>query len=212
MALVPAKCTQCGGNIEVDDTHEAGICKFCGTPFVTEKAINNYNTYITNNFNGANITLVNADVNNIIALAKSKFDESSFSKALEYCDKALEIDVEKPVIWEIKTKSNMELMISDYEQIKNRQNDTSFDSSIYIENAKRLSIIKNDIQNFEKYKGNNLSDEKIRSYYDFVINKMAKILSIASELALTASWKTMIGNVSNTPEKKYAFHRKCDNI
>ena len=39
MALVPAKCTQCGGNIEVDDTHEAGICKFCGTPFVTEKAI-----------------------------------------------------------------------------------------------------------------------------------------------------------------------------
>ena len=63
MALVPAKCTQCGGNIEVDDTHEAGICKFCGTPFVTEKVINNYNTNITNNiindFSGANITFSN---------------------------------------------------------------------------------------------------------------------------------------------------------
>ena len=41
MALIPAKCTQCGANIEVDDTHEAGICKYCGTAFITEKAINN---------------------------------------------------------------------------------------------------------------------------------------------------------------------------
>lgn len=42
MALVPAICTQCGAQIEVDNTHEAGICKFCGTPFITEKAINQY--------------------------------------------------------------------------------------------------------------------------------------------------------------------------
>ena len=40
MALVPAICTQCGAQIDVDDTHEAGICKFCGTAFITEKAIN----------------------------------------------------------------------------------------------------------------------------------------------------------------------------
>ncbi len=44
MALVPAICTQCGAQIEVDNTHEAGICKFCGTPFITEKAINKYTT------------------------------------------------------------------------------------------------------------------------------------------------------------------------
>lgn len=51
MALVPAKCTQCGGTIEVDNTKEAGICKHCGTAFITEKAINNYTTNynITNN-------------------------------------------------------------------------------------------------------------------------------------------------------------------
>lgn len=47
MGLVAAKCTQCGANIEVDDTNDAGICKYCGTAFVTEKVINNYN--ITNN-------------------------------------------------------------------------------------------------------------------------------------------------------------------
>lgn len=44
MALVPAKCTNCGGQIEVDSTKEAGICKHCGTAFITEKAINNYTT------------------------------------------------------------------------------------------------------------------------------------------------------------------------
>ena len=44
MALVPAKCTQCGGQVEVDDSKEAGICKHCGMPFITEKAITNYVT------------------------------------------------------------------------------------------------------------------------------------------------------------------------
>ena len=39
LALVPAKCTQCGGQIKVDDSKEAGICKHCGMPFITEKAI-----------------------------------------------------------------------------------------------------------------------------------------------------------------------------
>ena len=47
MGLVAAKCTQCGANIEVDNTKEAGICHSCGTAFITQKAINNYNTHIT---------------------------------------------------------------------------------------------------------------------------------------------------------------------
>ena len=42
MPLVPAKCTSCGAILEIDSSKDAAICKFCGTPFVTEKAINNY--------------------------------------------------------------------------------------------------------------------------------------------------------------------------
>ena len=42
MALIAAKCTQCGANIEVDKSREAGICPHCGTAFITEKVINNY--------------------------------------------------------------------------------------------------------------------------------------------------------------------------
>ena len=46
MALIAAKCTNCGSAIEVDNTKEAGICRFCNTAFITEKVINNYVTNI----------------------------------------------------------------------------------------------------------------------------------------------------------------------
>ncbi|MCL2798443.1 MAG: hypothetical protein FWD58_10415 [Firmicutes bacterium] len=49
MALVAAKCTQCGAALEVDNALEAGICRHCGTAYVTQKVINNYN--ISNNLN-----------------------------------------------------------------------------------------------------------------------------------------------------------------
>lgn len=47
MALVQAKCTNCGANLKVDNSNKAAICQFCGTPFIIDKAIDNYNT--TNN-------------------------------------------------------------------------------------------------------------------------------------------------------------------
>lgn len=43
MPLVPAKCTQCGATLTIDPAQDAAVCPFCGTPFVVEKAINNYN-------------------------------------------------------------------------------------------------------------------------------------------------------------------------
>lgn len=38
MAMIPAKCTNCGANIQVDKTKEAGICESCGTAFITAMA------------------------------------------------------------------------------------------------------------------------------------------------------------------------------
>ncbi len=94
MSLVPAICTQCGAKIEVDDTHEAGICKHCGTAFITEKAINNYTTNITNhivnnnNFNGANVTVGNdSNIEGLLTLAKMELQAKYFSKNLfKYLD------------------------------------------------------------------------------------------------------------------------------
>ena len=44
MPLVPAKGPECGGNVVVDNEKDAWVCDFCKTPFVVEKAINNFNT------------------------------------------------------------------------------------------------------------------------------------------------------------------------
>ncbi len=60
MGFVAAKCTQCGANIQIDDTKEAGICEFCGTAFITEKAINNYNISMDNVvINSDNVNIYN---------------------------------------------------------------------------------------------------------------------------------------------------------
>lgn len=50
--FVPGICTQCGAPIEVDPSIEAAVCPFCGTPYVTTKAIEKY--YIVNNVRNSN--------------------------------------------------------------------------------------------------------------------------------------------------------------
>lgn len=86
MALIPAKCTQCGANIEVDASHEAGICKFCGTAFITEKAINNYNIQ--------HATIINPGKNtdNLKKLGNDEYKKGNYSKAYDYFSEVLEIN------------------------------------------------------------------------------------------------------------------------
>lgn len=62
MPLVPAICTQCGAQIEVDDMKEAGICRYCGTAFITEKAISNYS--ITNNISAQTVNIIGLSATN----------------------------------------------------------------------------------------------------------------------------------------------------
>lgn len=60
MTLVPAICTQCGSKLEVDPSKEAAVCPYCKTPFITQKAINHYNTT-----NVTNIGSLHAEVLNV---------------------------------------------------------------------------------------------------------------------------------------------------
>lgn len=92
MGFVAAKCTQCGANIEVDETKEAGICQHCGTAFITEKAINNYNTYVTNNFTGANVIINNGNnIEGLLKLAKGELQAKHYrsNNLLKYLDEII---------------------------------------------------------------------------------------------------------------------------
>lgn len=77
MSLVPAICTQCGAEIEVDDTHEAGVCKHCGTAFITEKAIYNYST--TNNITAHTVNIIGTHSSNDF---ETKGTDLSFIKVM----------------------------------------------------------------------------------------------------------------------------------
>ena len=42
--LVPAKCTSCNASLDVDPSKDAALCPYCGTPFIVEKAIQQFIT------------------------------------------------------------------------------------------------------------------------------------------------------------------------
>ena len=83
MPLVQAKCTNCGANLEVDNTKEAAVCPYCNSAYIVEKAITNYTTYVTNNnnFAGANINVVGIDAENYIKLANNALEAGNGQEA-----------------------------------------------------------------------------------------------------------------------------------
>ncbi len=74
MPLINAKCTSCGAAIEVDPSKEAQICQYCGSAFIVEKAINNYNitNNVTNNIQAENVTIVNQSGNTDFEIVAGK--------------------------------------------------------------------------------------------------------------------------------------------
>lgn len=93
MALVPAICTQCGANIEVDNTQEAGICKYCGTAFITEKVINSYTIKVEN----ASINVSGVNVDNLLKRALEFENNGDNEKALEYYNRVLDEDINNQI-------------------------------------------------------------------------------------------------------------------
>ncbi|MBR6418818.1 MAG: leucine-rich repeat domain-containing protein [Oscillospiraceae bacterium] len=56
MAIVNAKCTNCGAELQVDSDRDAMICEYCGSAFVVEKAIRNVS--VTNHIQAGNVTIM----------------------------------------------------------------------------------------------------------------------------------------------------------
>ena len=56
--LIPAKCTNCGGNLTVDPAKKSAVCPYCDLAFIVDEAINNYNIdTVEGNINIGNATI-----------------------------------------------------------------------------------------------------------------------------------------------------------
>jgi len=95
MPLVAAKCTQCGSALQVDDSKEAGICIHCGTAFITEKAVNNYN--ITHNYNTTHNTNTTQNITKIYQgnVVMGGEADKCFDELMAEGQKLLELDRQK---------------------------------------------------------------------------------------------------------------------
>lgn len=96
MSLVAAKCPNCGANIEVEMDSKAGICKYCGTAFITQEAIVNFNNTIvnniTNNIGTQNVTVSNGDFESIMKTAMESMEIEDYKSALNHFTKASELN------------------------------------------------------------------------------------------------------------------------
>lgn len=57
MGFVAAKCTSCGGVLKVDESRKEAICEYCGSAYIVQEAINNYNITNVYNIEKADFTL-----------------------------------------------------------------------------------------------------------------------------------------------------------
>ena len=94
MPLVAAKCTQCGANIEVNPSHDAGICPHCGTAYVTEKVIKNYITNNNLNVGAVNIDKVNVSVPDHIEKVVKSYSAYMKKKEYEKADQLIRDELE----------------------------------------------------------------------------------------------------------------------
>lgn len=79
--LVPAVCTQCGAQLEVDPNQEAAVCKYCNTPFIVAKAINNYTVEHANIEHADNVRIdMTGSVKSVLDFVGDQMKESRQAK------------------------------------------------------------------------------------------------------------------------------------
>lgn len=85
MPIIPLSCPSCGGNLTVDSSLEAAICKFCGKPYIVKDAIvNNYINY------SINTATIQADT---INLSTQKDFDIKAGKLIKYLGEKQEVEI-----------------------------------------------------------------------------------------------------------------------
>ena len=88
--MVPAICSQCGAQVNVDASQETAFCTYCGAKFIVEKAINNYNIKTANIGHADTINVYAGDTaENLTDRALIMLKDNQAQRARELFDNAL---------------------------------------------------------------------------------------------------------------------------
>lgn len=137
MPLVAAQCTNCGAALQVDNSKDAAVCQYCGSAFIVEKAIHNYEINNTYKIENANI-IVN--------------DEKSFAKRMaaaeEYLYQLKEYEAAYEIFNEIESLAPTNYKVW-YGKICSQTKDFNADvvADIAVNNRKAYENMKRDFSN-----------------------------------------------------------------
>ena len=100
MSTTNAKCPHCGTIVIVDRSEEASICQECKKPFVTSKAIEEYNRSTGGNY-------IDPQIKTMFDLGIQAFNGRNYNEAYGYFSSALQINsrVALPILYKGLTAS-----------------------------------------------------------------------------------------------------------
>jgi len=95
MAFVAAKCTNCGGELQLDDNLKTGYCMFCGSRVVIQEAIDLKKVQIEGKVSVEGL----ATVENLLMRGNQSMEAGEYKKAEDFFEQVINIDAKNHAAW-----------------------------------------------------------------------------------------------------------------
>lgn len=153
MKIVPAKCPNCGANINVDEEQETTKCEYCGDAILIDRAIQKYQIEIK----VSNIP----DLDNYLTLGERSYQDEDYNNAFEYYNKAITLDPNNYLV--ILRLGLTKGLISNYDNLSLQQINNTIDNSMKLANqdVEKYKIIVKESLNCIK-----TIESKLENYYE----------------------------------------------
>ncbi len=198
MKIVPAKCPNCGANIDVDEEQETTKCEYCGDAILIDRAIEKYKIEVK-------VTNL-PDLNNLLVLGERAYTGQDYSNAYEYYKKAIMLDPYNYIV--VLRLALSKAFIDNYDDIDLSLLETKIIDSIEISLGDKEKYKRIVSESLECVK--HLEKESIRYYESNILNKSAaswlnnrciEILKLLEKLLFTAE------EIDNNDEQKRSVQK-----
>lgn len=95
MSFTAAKCTNCGGELQLDDGLTTGYCMFCGSKVIVKDAIDLKKFQIDGKVSVEGVS----DVENLMKRGAQNLKSKKYKEAGEFFQKVIDIDAENHEAW-----------------------------------------------------------------------------------------------------------------